>query len=116
MPDLVVENMSQVWDGHIHTAIFKMDKRQGPTVEHKELHSVLCGSRDGRGIQGRMGTCICMAESFPWLPGTITTFSYIPKQQQQKGFDIFLMGGHPKLALNSQSNYSFKWYMDKWQF
>ena len=36
--------------------------------------------------------------------------------QQQKGFDIFLMGGHPKLALNSQSNYSFKWYMDKWQF
>ena len=21
-----------VWDGHVHTAIFKMDKQQGPTV------------------------------------------------------------------------------------
>ena len=21
-----------VWDGHVHTALFKMDKQQGPTV------------------------------------------------------------------------------------
>ena len=73
---------------------------------------MLCGSRDGRGIQGRMDTCICMAESLPWSLGTITTFGYIPKQS----FDFFLMGGHPKLAPNSQSSYSFKWHMDKWQF
>ena len=23
-----------VWDGHVHTAIFKMGNQQGPTVEH----------------------------------------------------------------------------------
>ena len=26
-----------VWVGHIHTAIFKMDNQQAPTVEHREL-------------------------------------------------------------------------------
>ena len=26
-----------VWGGHIHTAIFKMNNQQGPTVEHREL-------------------------------------------------------------------------------
>ena len=36
-----------VWNGHAHTAIFKMDDRQGPTVQHMELCSVLCGSLDG---------------------------------------------------------------------
>ena len=30
-----------VWDGHVHTAIFKMDNPQGPTVQHKELFSML---------------------------------------------------------------------------
>ena len=23
-----------VWDGHVHTAIFKMDNQQGPNVQH----------------------------------------------------------------------------------
>ena len=31
-----------------------MDNQQGPTVEHRELCSVLCGSLDGRGVWGRM--------------------------------------------------------------
>ena len=39
----------ELWDGHVHTAIFKMDNQQGPTVQHRELCSVLCGSLDGRG-------------------------------------------------------------------
>ena len=43
------------------------------TVEHKELCSGLCGSLDGRGVWGRMETCICMAESLPCSPETITT-------------------------------------------
>ena len=30
-----------VWDGHVHTAIFKMDNQQGPTVQHMELCSML---------------------------------------------------------------------------
>jgi len=43
-----------VWDGHVHTALFTMDKQQGPTVWHMELYSVLCGSLDERGVWGRM--------------------------------------------------------------
>ena len=27
------------WDGHVHTAIFKMDNQQGTTIQHKELCS-----------------------------------------------------------------------------
>ena len=61
-----------VWDGYVHTAIFKMDNQQGPTVQHMELYSVLCASLDGREIWGRMDTCICMAESLCCLPETTT--------------------------------------------
>ena len=32
---------------------------------------MLCGSPDGRGVWGRMDTCIGMAESLPYLPETI---------------------------------------------
>ena len=72
-----------VWefgDGQVHTAIFKMDKQQGPTVEHRELCSKLCGSLDWRGVWGRMDTCICMAESLYCLSETITILliSYTP--------------------------------------
>ena len=35
-------------------------------------YSVLCGSLDGRGVWGRMDTCICMAESLRCSPETIT--------------------------------------------
>ena len=31
-------------DGHVHTAIFKMYNQQGPTEQHRELSSMLCGS------------------------------------------------------------------------
>ena len=33
-----------------------------------ELCSMLCASLDGRGVWGRMNTCIHMAESLPWSP------------------------------------------------
>ena len=62
-----------VWDGHVHTAILKMDDQEGPAVQHRELCSMLCDSLDGRGVQGRMGTCICMSESLCCPPETITT-------------------------------------------
>ena len=32
--------------------MFKMDNQQGPTREHVELCSILCGSLDGRGFGG----------------------------------------------------------------
>ena len=38
-----------VWDGHVHTAIFKTDSQQGPTVWHMELCSMLCGSSNEKG-------------------------------------------------------------------
>ena len=62
-----------VWDGHIHTAMFKMDNKQGPTVQHMELCSVLCGSLDGTEVWERMDTWICMTESLCCSPETITT-------------------------------------------
>ena len=30
-----------VWDRHVHTAIFKMDNQQGPTVQHRVLSNVM---------------------------------------------------------------------------
>ena len=60
--------------GHVHNAIFKMDNQQGPTEQHREVCSMLCGSLDERRLWGRMDTCICMAESLCHSPETITLF------------------------------------------
>ena len=69
-----------VWDGHVRTAVFKLENQQGPAVEHKELCSMSCGSLDGRGVWGRMDTCLCMAESLCCSSETITALlvSYSP--------------------------------------
>ena len=29
-----------VWDGHVHTAVFKMDNQRGLTVQHMELSAM----------------------------------------------------------------------------
>ena len=42
-------------------------------VWHRELCSMLCGSLDGRGVWRRMDTYVCMTESLPCSPETITT-------------------------------------------
>ena len=62
-----------VWNGQVHTAILKMDKQQGRTVQYLELCSVLCGSLDGRGIWRSRDTCVCVAESLHCSPETVTT-------------------------------------------
>ena len=69
-----------LWGGHVHTAVFKMENQQGPAVEHKELCLMSCGSPDGRGVWGRMDTCLCVAESLCCSSETITTLliSYSP--------------------------------------
>ena len=36
-----------VWDGHVHTALFKTDNQQEPTAQHREVCSMLCGSLNG---------------------------------------------------------------------
>ena len=71
-----------VWDQHVHTAVFKMDNQQGPTVYHWELCSVLYGSLDGREVWGRMDTCTHRAEYICCPPETITKLliGYTPIQ------------------------------------
>ena len=68
-------------DGHVHTAVFKMDNQQGLTVQHRELSSVSCDCLDGVGVWGRMDTWVCMAESLCCSPETIKTLliDYIPQ-------------------------------------
>ena len=62
-----------VWDGRIYTALFHMNIHQGPTEEQHRLHSSFCGSLDGKGIWGRMDTCICMTEPLCCSSENITT-------------------------------------------
>ena len=66
-----------------YAAILTMDNQQGPTVQHMELCSVLCGSLDGSGAGRRMGTCVCMAEALLCSSKTVTTLlaGYIPVQK-----------------------------------
>ena len=63
----------RVRDGNVHTAIFKMDNKHGPTLQHMELFSLLCGRLYRRGVWGRMDSCICMNESLSCSPETIRT-------------------------------------------
>ena len=71
-----------LWEGHVLTAIFQMDKQQRHTVQYMELRSMSCGSLDAMRVCGRMDTCICMAEYLCSSPETITTLliSYTPIQ------------------------------------
>ena len=60
-----------VWDGYVHTDIFKVDNQQGFTVELIGLCCVMW-QPGWEGSLGRMDTCICMAESLCCSLGTIT--------------------------------------------
>ena len=50
-----------------------------------ELCLMFCASLDGRGVWGRMDTCICTAESLHWSPETTTTLltGYTPIQNKK---------------------------------
>ena len=50
-----------------------------------KLYSVLCGNMDGRGLWGKMDTCVCMAESHCYSPEAITTLliGYTPIQNKK---------------------------------
>ena len=58
------------WDGHVHTAVFEMDSQQGPTVQRRQLCSMLVLGREG--FWGRMNTWVCMVASLCCVPETIT--------------------------------------------
>ena len=61
------------------------NNQQGPTVQHRELCPILCGSLDGRGVWEGMNRCICMAESLCCSPETITALftGYTPMQNEK---------------------------------
>ena len=48
------------------------------------LCSMSCGNLDGRGVWGRMDTCICMADSLHCSPETITTLLISYTEIQKK--------------------------------
>ena len=33
-----------IWDEQIHTTMNKIDDKQGPTVQHRELYSIFCNN------------------------------------------------------------------------
>ena len=69
-------------------AKFKMDKQQGllySTLLNK-LSSMSCGSLDGKGVWGRMDTCIGMAESLCYSPEMTTTLLICYTSIQNKSF------------------------------
>ena len=70
-----------------------MDNQQGP-VQRMELCSMLGGRLDGRGVWGRMGTCICITESLHCSPEIVTTLltSYTPTQNKKLRKYFFLNG------------------------
>ena len=61
------------WDRNVHTALFKRDNQQGPTVYQRALCSVLGGSLVGMGVWERKDTYIRMAESLCHPPEAIAT-------------------------------------------
>ena len=48
-------------------------------IMHRDFCSMLCGNLDGRGVWGRMDTCVCVAESLCCPPEITTTLliSYV---------------------------------------
>ena len=48
-----------VWDGRVHTAVFKMDHQQGPAALNRELCSMSRGSLAGRGLGGERILYMC---------------------------------------------------------
>ena len=62
-----------------------MDTQQGPTPQHGDLCSMLCSSLDGRGVVGRMDTCVYMPASLccPPEPTTTLLIGYGPIQNKK---------------------------------
>ena len=73
-----------VWDGHGHTAVFNMENQQGPAGQHGEICSMSRGSRDGRGVWGRMDTHTCTAESLHYSPEAIPQYKIKLKIHKNK--------------------------------
>ena len=70
----------KVWDGHVHTAIFKMDNQQGPMYSIWNSAQCYVPSWMEAGFGEEWIYVLCVAESLHCLPETMTTLviSHIP--------------------------------------
>ena len=79
-------NFTSIFKKHIHTIIYKIENQQGPTVQHKELYSILCNSLYGKEVEKEQiypcaALCLvtqscptlCNPHGLCSLPGTLTT-------------------------------------------
>ena len=94
---MVVRGSQGVWDRHIHTAVFKMDKQQGPTVQHKNSAQCYVPAWMERTL-GHYGFGICMAGSLCCSPETITALlpGYTPIQSKKFFKKWVCVEGNPK--------------------
>ena len=53
------EKIDWEFENDVHSATFKIDHQQAPTVQHRELGSMFCNNLNGKGIFKRINTCIC---------------------------------------------------------
>ena len=67
----------------VYPVLFKLDNQEGH-IAHGTLLNVMW-NLDGRGVWGRMDTCICMAESLLCAsePMTALLISYTPMQNKK---------------------------------
>ena len=70
----------KVWDGHVHTAIFKMDNQQGPMQSIWNSAQCYVPGWMEAGSGEEWIHVLCVAESLCCPPDTITTLftDYIP--------------------------------------
>ena len=73
-----------LWDGHVHTAIFKTEPTRNYCIAHNSAQCYVATWMGGE-VWGRMDPCLCMAESLFCTPETITTLSvsYTPIQNKK---------------------------------
>ena len=57
-----------VWDGHVLSAVSKIDNQQGPIAQHRELCSILSNGLNGKIIWKRIETWRRITESFYCTP------------------------------------------------
>ena len=62
----------EVWDQQIQTTIYKIDKRQGSTVQQRKLYSISCNKPYGKEYEKEY-VYICITESLRYTPETNTT-------------------------------------------
>ena len=76
-PERMPRNPGIMKNRHVHTAVVKIDNKQGPTLAHRKLCSVLRGSLEGSlGENGCVCMCDCVALLCTWNYHNIVNWVY----------------------------------------